>query len=141
MMRVERRRHHYREEVQGISLLHVGIAAYLLDSVMFLQGMGEPVLELASAPDLQREIVDRLRDAAPLVAVVGGSGDHPAHAADRYSMARIALSLWEQGAIPGALYLNAVCDGVAQSMPGMRMSLWSRSSTAAALITQLLAHG
>ncbi|MBW3624824.1 MAG: dihydroxy-acid dehydratase [Armatimonadetes bacterium] len=141
MVKVERRRHHYREEVQGIALLHVGIAAFLLDSVTFLQGMGETAPALPPATDLQREIVDRLREGAPLVAVVGGSGDHPAHAADRYSMSRIALSLWERGAIPGALYLNAVCDGVAQSMPGMRMSLWSRSSTATALITQLLGHG
>jgi dihydroxyacid dehydratase/phosphogluconate dehydratase len=141
MVRVERRRHHYREEVQGISLLHVGIVAFLLDSITFLQGMGEPTHSLAPAPDLQKEVVDRLREGAPLVAVVGGSGDHPAHAADRYTMSRVALSLWEKGAIPGGLYLNAVCDGVAQSMPGMRMSLWSRSSTATALITQLLAHG
>jgi dihydroxyacid dehydratase/phosphogluconate dehydratase len=141
MVRVERRRHHFREEVQGISLLHVGIVAFLLDSVTFLQGMGEAVPTLAPAPDLQKEVVDRLREGAPLVAVVGGSGDHPAHAADRYTMSRVALCLWEKGAIPGALYLNAVCDGVAQSMPGMRVSLWSRSSTATALITQLLAHG
>ncbi len=141
MIRVNRRRYHYREEVQGISLLHVGIVSFLLDSVLFLQAMGEPTPDLPSAPRLQAEVVDRLRESAPLVAVVGGSGDHPAHAADRYTMSRVALSLWDRGCIPGALYLNAVCDGVAQSMPGMRMSLWSRSATATALITQLLGHG
>lgn len=86
------------------------------------------------------EIVDRLHANAPRIAVIGGSGDHPAHIADEIVAARAAARIWRKGGVPFDFSIPVLCDGTAQSNIGMSYSLVSRNLAAASVANQMEAH-
>ena len=86
-------------------------------------------------------IYDRLNDNAPRIAVIGGSPDHPAHVVDQGTIARAALAIWDRGGVPFAFSVPVLCDGTAQSTPGMSYSLQSRNAIAEMVVNQMEAHG
>lgn len=88
----------------------------------------------------QAEIYDRLEANAPRVAIIGGSGDHPAHIVDPWTTARAALRIWENGGVPFSFAVPVMCDGTAQSTMGMSYSLQSRNATAMAVVNQMESH-
>ena len=86
-------------------------------------------------------IYDRLDGNAPRIAVIGGSPDHPAHVVDQGTIARAALAIWEWGGVPFSFSVPVLCDGTAQSTPGMSYSLQSRNAIAEMIVNQMEAHG
>ncbi len=86
-------------------------------------------------------IYDRLNDNAPRIAIIGGSPDHPAHVVDQGTIARAALSIWDRGGVPFSFSVPVLCDGTAQSTPGMSYSLQSRNAIAEMVVNQMEAHG
>ncbi|MGC9329226.1 MAG: dihydroxy-acid dehydratase, partial [Candidatus Hinthialibacter sp.] len=83
------------------------------------------------------EIVDRLDYNAPRVAVIMGSPDHPAHVVDHETSLMAAASLWRRGAVPFLFGVPVICDGTAQSTPGMSVSLSSRNLVSAMVVNQM----
>lgn len=98
--------------------------------------------ETRPAPDWTLgAIYDRLNANAPRIAIIGGSPDHPAHVVDQATIARAAVAIWAQGGVPFAFSVPVLCDGTAQSTPGMSYSLQSRNAIAEIVVNQMEAHG
>ncbi|HZS05404.1 MAG TPA: dihydroxy-acid dehydratase [Blastocatellia bacterium] len=131
-IRITRGDNPYRREVQGKANEPITVAA-LLDRSRALLGLRDLDYSLA-------EIVDRLDDNAPRVAVIGGSPDHPAHIMDQETTARAAVRIWQQGGVPFAFSTPVLCDGTAQSNVGMCYSLESRNAMTAMIANQMEAQ-
>lgn len=128
----------YSYNVQGKANEPITVAG-LLDRAhreLALAGESRP------APDWSLgAIYDRLNVNAPRIAVIGGSPDHPAHVVDQGTIARAALAVWDRGGVPFTFSVPVLCDGTAQSTPGMSYSLQSRNAIAEIVVNQMEAHG
>lgn len=131
-IRIERGDNPYRREVQGKANEPITVAA-LLDRSRALLGVRDLNYSLT-------EIVDRLDENAPRVAIIGGSPDHPAHIMDYETTARAALRIWQQGGVPFHFATPVLCDGTAQSNVGMCYSLESRNAMTAMIVNQMEAQ-
>lgn len=102
----------------------------------------EPVLEglLGEAYD-RTEGYKRFQEKRPMVAIIGGSIDHPATINDQNMLFMVAKAIWDNGGLPFALTVPVVCDGVMQGHLGMSYSLISRNRTSADIIGQMEGHG
>ena len=118
----------YRDHVQGKANEPITVAA-LLDRARQLHG--------ARTDCTLGAIYDRLDGHAPRVAVIGGSADHPAHVKDWDTVLRAAVRIWQAGGVPFYFAVPVVCDGTAQSTPGMCYSLQARNAVAAIVVNQM----
>lgn len=134
-LRIERGPNYYSLEVQGKANEPICVAGVLHRAKEHLQLTFESSLE---------EIVNRLDDNAPRVAVIAGSPDHPAHVMDHETVLKAAASIWLRGGVPFVFGVPVLCDGTAQSTPGMCYSLASRNLVTAMVVNQMegqLYHG
>ena len=122
----------YQREVQGKANQPITVAG-LLDRSRALFGVRDLSYSLA-------EIVDRLDDNAPRIAIIGGSPDHPAHIMDFETTARAAIRIWQNGGVPFSFSTPVLCDGTAQSNVGMCYSLESRNAMTAMMANQMEAQ-
>lgn len=128
----------YSYNVQGKANEPITVAGILDRARKELIAAGEDV----PAPDWSlAAIYDRLNDNAPRIAIIGGSPDHPAHVMDPGTIARAALAIWNRGGVPFVFSVPVLCDGTAQSTPGMSYSLQSRNAIAEIVVNQMEAHG
>ncbi len=133
---VESRINPYKTNVQGKANEPI-TAAGLLDNAKKILG---PFYE-GGAPDWTlEEIVNRLENDAPRIAIIGGSADHPAHIMDYMTSSRAAIRIWQNGGVPFYFSTPVMCDGTAQSNQGMSYSLQSRNAVAQMIVNQLEAH-
>lgn len=128
---IERGLNYYALEVQGKANEPVCVAGVLERARTFLN------LDFKVTLD---EIVERLDYNAPRVAVIQGSPDHPAHVMDRDTSLKAAASIWMRGGVPFVFGVPVMCDGTAQSTPGMSYSLASRNLVSAMTINQMEGH-
>ncbi|MBO0862308.1 MAG: dihydroxy-acid dehydratase [Chloracidobacterium sp.] len=131
-IRITRGDNPYQREVQGKANEPITVAA-LLDRSRSLVGGRDIVYSL-------EEIVERLDQNAPRVAVIGGSPDHPAHVMDHETTARAAIQIWRRGGVPFAFSTPVLCDGTAQSNVGMCYSLQSRNAMTEMIVNQMEAQ-
>lgn len=134
-LRIERGPNYYSLEVQGKANEPICVAGVLNRAREFLKLPFEASLD---------EIVERLDGNAPRVAVITGSPDHPAHVMDHETVLKAAASIWIRGGVPFVFGVPVMCDGTAQSTPGMCYSLASRNLVSAMVINQMesqLYHG
>jgi dihydroxy-acid dehydratase len=122
----------YQREVQGKANQPITVAG-LLDRSRALHSVRDLNYSLA-------EIVDRLDDNAPRIAIIGGSPDHPAHIMDFETTARAAIRIWQNGGVPFSFSTPVLCDGTAQSNVGMCYSLESRNAMTAMMANQMEAQ-
>ena len=132
IIRITRGDNPYQREVQGKANEPITVAA-LLDRSRALVGARDLAYSL-------EEIVERLDQNAPRVAVIGGSPDHPAHIMDYETTARAAIRIWQRGGAPFAFSTPVLCDGTAQSNVGMCYSLESRNAMTAMIVNQMEAQ-
>jgi dihydroxyacid dehydratase/phosphogluconate dehydratase len=131
-IRITRGDNPYRREVQGKANEPITVAA-LLDRSRLLTGARDLSYPL-------EEIVERLDDNAPRIAIIGGSPDHPAHIMDYETAARAAIRIWQCGGVPFSFSTPVLCDGTAQSNVGMCYSLESRNAMTAMIANQMEAQ-
>ncbi|HWQ33934.1 MAG TPA: dihydroxy-acid dehydratase [Blastocatellia bacterium] len=131
-IRIIRGSNPYQREVQGKANEPITVAA-LLDRSRALTGERNLSYSLA-------EIVDRLDENAPRIAIIGGSPDHPAHIMDYATSARAAVRIWQRGGVPFYFSTPVLCDGTAQSNVGMCYSLESRNAMTAMIANQMEAQ-
>ncbi|MBI3424996.1 MAG: dihydroxy-acid dehydratase [Acidobacteria bacterium] len=132
MIRITRGDNPYQREVQGKANEPICVAG-VLDRARLLFGRRDVTYSLA-------EIVERLDENVPRIAIIGGSPDHPAHIMDFETTARAALRIWENGGVPFAFSTPVLCDGTAQSNAGMCYSLESRNAMTAMIVNQMEAQ-
>jgi dihydroxy-acid dehydratase len=131
-IRITRGDNPYQREVQGKANEPICVAG-LLDRARLLLGMRDLHYPLS-------EIVERLDNNAPRIAVIGGSPDHPAHIMDYATTARAAVRIWQQGGVPFSFATPVLCDGTAQSNAGMCYSLESRNAMTVMMVNQMEAQ-
>ncbi len=130
-IRINQGPNYYALEVQGKANQPICAAMVLERAETFLQKRLNATLE---------EIVERLDDNAPRVAVIMGSPDHPAHVMDHETSLMAAAAIWMHGGVPFPFGVPVMCDGTAQSTPGMSYSLASRNLVSAMVINQMESH-
>nr|WP_106780493.1 dihydroxy-acid dehydratase [Lysinibacillus timonensis] len=126
----------YSENVQGKANEPITVAG-LLDNAKKILG---PLYEGGTPDWTLEEIINRLENNAPRIAIIGGSADHPAHIMDYMTSSRAALRIWQNGGVPFYFSTPVMCDGTAQSNQGMSYSLQSRNAVAQMIVNQLEAH-
>jgi dihydroxyacid dehydratase/phosphogluconate dehydratase len=131
-IRITRGDNPYEREVQGKANEPITVAA-LLDRARLLLGVRDLSYSLA-------EIVERLDENAPRIAIIGGSPDHPAHIMDHETTARAAVRIWQNGGVPFSFATPVLCDGTAQSNVGMSYSLQSRNAMTEMIVNQMEAQ-
>ena len=132
LIRITRGDNPYHREVQGKANEPICVAG-ILDRARLLLGLRDLEYSLA-------EIVNRLDNNAPRIAIIGGSPDHPAHIMDYQTTAHAAVRIWQQGGVPFAFSTPVLCDGTAQSCVGMSYSLESRNAMTAMIVNQMEAQ-
>ena len=132
LIRITRGDNPYHREVQGKANEPICVAG-LLDRARLLLGTRDLEYSLA-------EIVNRLDDNAPRIAIIGGSPDHPAHIMDYQTTAHATVRIWQQGGVPFAFSTPVLCDGTAQSNIGMSYSLESRNAMTTMIVNQMEAQ-
>ncbi len=124
----------YSECIQGLANEPICVHRLLVKSQEFL---GETDLLKDISLD---EIVKRLVQNRPRIAIIGGSMDHPAHLLDEESAYRAAARIWYNGGVPFYFQIPIICDGTAQNNIGQSYSLASRNHTAAAVNINFEGH-
>lgn len=120
----------YRDCIQGLANQPITVLKILGEAAAELP----PDSPLAKLDDVtMREVVARLRDNRPRVAIILGPPDHPAHLLDRPHALMAAARVWQNGGVPFAFAVPVICDGTAQNNIGQSYSLSSRNTTAAAV--------
>lgn len=120
----------YRDCIQGLANQPITVVRLLRDAIN-----ENPVVARDrdfSVPTV-RDVVSRLVENRPRVAIIGGAPDHPAHLLDRPQALMAAIRIWEQGGVPFLFHVPVICDGTAQNNIGQSYSLASRNQTAAAV--------
>lgn len=133
---VESKNNPYSENVQGKANEPITVAG-LLDNAK--RNLG-PLYEGGKPDWTLEEIINRLENNAPRIAIIGGSADHPAHIMDYLTSSRIAIRIWQNGGVPFYFSTPVMCDGTAQSNQGMSYSLQSRNAIAQMIVNQLEAQ-
>ncbi len=126
----------YQLQVQGKANEPICVAGFLDEARKYLGEASSPV-------DIEwslKEIVERLDQNYPRIAIIGGSADHPAHIRDLSTAYRAALRIWQNGGVPFYFATPVMCDGTAQSTQGMSYSLQSRNAIAEIVVNQIEAH-
>ena len=131
MLRILKGSNPYSYEVQGKANEPICVLNLLLSA--------DKEFGLSTAAT-QEQIVERLDENAPRVAIITGSADHPAHVTDRGTMLKAAVSIWNHGGVPFAFGIPVMCDGTAQSNLGMCYSLESRNLVTRMIINQMESH-
>ncbi|MCG8473076.1 MAG: dihydroxy-acid dehydratase [Desulfobacterales bacterium] len=127
----------YRDCIQGLANEPICVLALLNDAQKFLKEEGtERRLKRVSLD----EIVARLVENRPRVAIIAGSMDHPAHLVDREHALRATVRIWENGGVPFLFGIPVICDGTAQNNIGQSYSLVSRNQTAATVNINFEGH-
>jgi dihydroxy-acid dehydratase len=127
----------YKECIQGLANEPICVLELVRRSWRMA---GELAPELDPGEVTQIEIVERLVQNRPRVAIITGSLDHPAHLRDETHMALAALNIWKLGGVPFEFGIPVICDGTAQSNIGQSYSLISRNDTAAAVNINFEGH-
>ncbi|MFH1804687.1 MAG: dihydroxy-acid dehydratase [Pseudomonadota bacterium] len=120
----------FRDCIQGLANQPITVVRLLRDACL-----ENPVVQKNrdfTVPAI-REVVARLVENRPRVAIIAGAPDHPAHLLDRPQALMAALRIWEQGGVPFLFHVPVICDGTAQNNIGQSYSLASRNHTAAAV--------
>ena len=112
---IEEESNPYRQCIQGLANEPICVKA-LLDRSFGLAGPSFPALDSGSFG--LDEIVERLVQNRPRIAVIGGSMDHPAHLRDDMHLALAALGIWQRGGVPFSFNIPVICDGTAQNQTG-----------------------
>jgi dihydroxy-acid dehydratase len=127
---IEETHNPYRDCIQGLANQPITVLKLLGDAKAELP----PESPLAILDDVtMKEVVARLRDNRPRVAIILGPPDHPAHLLDRGHSLMAAARIWQNGGVPFAFAVPVICDGTAQNNIGQSYSLSSRNTTAAAV--------
>ncbi len=127
---IAERHNPYRDCIQGLANQPITVLKLLGEAAAELP----PDSPLARLDDVtMKEVVARLRDNCPRVAIVLGPPDHPAHLLDRPHALMAAARIWQNGGVPFAFAVPVICDGTAQNNIGQSYSLSSRNTTAAAV--------
>ncbi len=127
----------YKECIQGIANEPICVRALLVETAQFLKAAGEE----DNLGDISLdEIIRRLVDNRPRVAIIGGSMDHPAHLKDKSHICRAAARIWYNGGVPFTFSLPIICDGTAQNNIGQSYSLASRNHTASSVNINMEGH-
>jgi dihydroxyacid dehydratase/phosphogluconate dehydratase len=120
----------YRDCIQGLANQPITVVALLRDA------MNEnPVVARERhfvLPEI-KDVVSRLVENRPRIAIIAGAPDHPAHLLDRPQALMAAIRIWEMGGVPFLFHVPVICDGTAQNNIGQSYSLASRNHTAAAV--------
>ncbi len=87
----------YRECIQGLANEPITVLKLLADAGERLSD-DSPLSRLDDVT--MAEVVTRLRDDRPRVAIIGGSLDHPAHLLDRDHVLMAAARIWQNGGVP-----------------------------------------
>ncbi len=131
-IRITRGDNPYHHEVQGKANEPICVAG-ILDRAKLLLNVRDLDYSLT-------EIVNRLDNNAPRIAIIGGSPDHPAHIMDYQTTAHAAVRIWQNGGVPFAFSTPVLCDGTAQSFVGMSYSLESRNAMTQMIVNQMEAQ-
>ncbi|SCY72626.1 dihydroxy-acid dehydratase domain-containing protein [Desulfoluna spongiiphila] len=127
----------YRDCIQGLANEPICVLALLKEAAELLAAdRQERTLSLVTLD----EIVLRLVENRPRVAIIAGSMDHPAHLLDREHALRAAVRIWENGGVPFLFGIPVICDGTAQNNIGQSYSLASRNQTAAMVNVNFEGH-
>lgn len=120
----------YRDCIQGLANQPITVLKILGEAAAELPP-DSPLAKLDNVT--MKEVVARLRDNCPRVAIILGPPDHPAHLLDRPHALMAAARIWQNGGVPFAFAVPVICDGTAQNNIGQSYSLSSRNTTAAAV--------
>ncbi|MFV0431120.1 MAG: dihydroxy-acid dehydratase, partial [Alphaproteobacteria bacterium] len=127
----------YVECIQGLANEPICVHALLVKAEKFLKAQGEDI----NFYDISlEEIVQRLVQNRPRIAIIGGSMDHPAHLLDDDYVYRSVARIWYNGGIPFYFQIPIICDGTAQNNIGQSYSLASRNHTAMAVNINFEGH-
>ncbi len=127
----------YKECIQGLANEPICVQALLREAEIFLK-KENPAFHLGDIS--LEEIIKRLVENRPRVAIIGGSMDHPAHLLDQNHIKRVAARIWQNYGVPFSFNLPIICDGTAQNNIGQSYSLASRNQTAAAVNINFEGH-
>ncbi len=120
----------YRECIQGLANEPICVQHTINKAWDFVRNLAP---ELDPGEITLDEIVKRLVNNKPRIAVITGSIDHPAHLRDDAHISLAVLRIWENGGVPFVFGIPVICDGTAQNNIGQSYSLASRNNTAAAV--------
>lgn len=127
----------YRDCIQGLANEPITVLKLLADAGERLPA-DSPLSRLEDVT--MAEVVARLRDDRPRVAIIAGSLDHPAHLLDRDHILMAAARVWQNGGVPFTFSFPVICDGTAQNNIGQSYSLASRNQTAAIVNVNFEGH-
>ncbi len=127
----------YRECIQGLANEPITVLKLLADAGERLS-KDSPLARLDDVT--MAEVVTRLRDDKPRIAIIAGSLDHPAHLLDRDHILMAAARVWQNGGVPFTFSFPVICDGTAQNNIGQSYSLASRNQTAAIVNVNFEGH-
>ncbi|WP_316976611.1 dihydroxy-acid dehydratase domain-containing protein [Shumkonia mesophila] len=127
----------YRECIQGLANEPITVLKLLADAGERLSA-DSPLARLDDVT--MGEVVARLRDNRPRIAIIAGSLDHPAHLLDRDHILMAAARVWQNGGVPFTFSFPVICDGTAQNNIGQSYSLASRNQTAAIVNVNFEGH-
>ncbi len=127
----------YRECIQGLANEPITVLKLLADAGERLAA-DSPLARLDDVT--MAEVVTRLRDDKPRIAIIAGSLDHPAHLLDRDHILMAAARVWQNGGVPFTFSFPVICDGTAQNNIGQSYSLASRNQTAAIVNVNFEGH-
>ncbi|RCK50831.1 dihydroxy-acid dehydratase [Thalassospira profundimaris] len=120
----------YRDCIQGLANQPITVVRLLRDAANENPALVKQ--QKFNVPEI-RDVVGRLVENRPRVAIIAGAPDHPAHLLDRPHALMAALRVWEQGGVPFLFHVPVICDGTAQNNIGQSYSLASRNTTATAV--------
>ncbi|MBO6809183.1 dihydroxy-acid dehydratase [Thalassospira sp.] len=120
----------YRDCIQGLANQPITVVRLLRDAVNENPVVGRD--RGFVVPEI-KDVVGRLVENRPRIAIIGGAPDHPAHLLDRPQALMAAIRIWEMGGVPFLFHVPVICDGTAQNNIGQSYSLASRNHTAAAV--------
>lgn len=129
----------YANTIQGLANQPITSLALLNQAERYLN-KNSFLLKFDIKPSLD-EIVRRLVNGYPRIAIIGGSLDHPAHLLDTDHILKAACRIWQNGGVPFTFSFPVICDGTAQNNIGQSYSLVSRNNTASAINITFEGHG
>jgi len=120
----------YRDCIQGLANQPITVVRLLRDAINENPAVARD--RTFNVPEIHN-VVGRLVENRPRVAIIAGAPDHPAHLLDRPQALMAAIRIWEAGGVPFLFHVPVICDGTAQNNIGQSYSLVSRNNTAAAV--------
>ena len=98
----------YRECIQGLANEPICVQHTINKAWDFVRNLAP---ELDPGEITLDEIVKRLVNNKPRIAVITGSIDHPAHLRDDAHISLAVLRIWKNGGVPFVFGIPVICDG------------------------------